>query len=377
MDKVTPLDKALAAGVKVPTFSTSHSVLTASLDGAGVLHIDGTANADVIKVANWGGLMHVVSGPDAEALITVDGKQMQGVSTDRVKGLLVNGFSGDDYIDLSYLAPQYWTLPNYACVYVPATVYGGAGNDIIYGGYGNDMLFGGSGMNFLDGGYGDDVLVGNGTLVGFMGDTLRGGGGHDVLFAETKGETVNYVTQLHLNGPANYLGHIEDWGTLQTPDDLVINGPSAFADDPAALQAIAREWQRPDLLDNRAQKIKDLTQGGGLNGKYLLAAGTIASYTPYPAGSRMDFWTDTVHINDQAMPGPTATLGADGVLRIVGTNGDDYISVFQFEGQLYVGKYNGTAMFNYPADITVDGKVVKCVRSRPGQVDQHPGTGWE
>jgi hypothetical protein len=43
---------------------------------------------------------------------------------------------------------------------IPATLYGGSGNDKVYGGAANDLLFGEAGNDLLDGGLGNDLLDG-------------------------------------------------------------------------------------------------------------------------------------------------------------------------------------------------------------------------
>lgn len=72
-------------------------------------------------------------------------------------------------------------------LWLPATVYGGAGSDALhggncsdqlYGGKGNDQLFGGPGCDQLSGGGGNDWLSGDDEM-----DVLDGGDGDDVLDA--------------------------------------------------------------------------------------------------------------------------------------------------------------------------------------------------
>lgn len=81
----------------------------------------------------------------------------------------------------------------------PATLDGGAGNDLLTGGIGGDYLFGGSGTDTLNGGDGDDVLVG-----GAGADILSGGAGYDVAsYGDAlSGVTVNLGNMLANTGDA-------------------------------------------------------------------------------------------------------------------------------------------------------------------------------
>ncbi|MEM9082699.1 MAG: hypothetical protein AAGB34_03820, partial [Planctomycetota bacterium] len=99
------------------------------------------------------------------------------------------------------------TASIYNSVNLPATVYGGGGNDIIngskkndilYGGNGDDRLTGNNGNDRLYGGDGDDILKGsNGDdslFGGFRTDTLEGNAGSDrfLVRAEVPNEIVDF-----------------------------------------------------------------------------------------------------------------------------------------------------------------------------------------
>jgi Ca2+-binding RTX toxin-like protein len=107
---------------------------------------------------------------------------------------------------------------------------GNGGNDVISGAAGNDVLVGGDGSDLLDGGPGRDVLIG-----GAANDNLSGGDGEDIL----------------------------------------IGGRTAFDIDLSALQAIQKEWARPDA--DYATRIGHLkgTLAGGLNGPTFLNPSTV------------------------------------------------------------------------------------------------------
>jgi Ca2+-binding RTX toxin-like protein len=107
---------------------------------------------------------------------------------------------------------------------------GNDGNDIISGGAGNDVLVGGFGNDLLDGGPGRDVLIG-----GVGNDNLNGGG----------------------------------------DDDILIGGRTVFDVNLAALQAIQKEWARPDAdYPTRVGHLKG-TLAGGLNGTTVLNSASV------------------------------------------------------------------------------------------------------
>jgi Ca2+-binding RTX toxin-like protein len=109
-------------------------------------------------------------------------------------GLLRNGTSGDDVINLAFQAP--WDIRDNAnggdgndTIYgnvADNRLNGGNGDDTIYASWGNDIVHGDAGNDYLDGQEGDDTIngdSGNDTVVGGGGkDTLDGGTGGDLLY---------------------------------------------------------------------------------------------------------------------------------------------------------------------------------------------------
>jgi Ca2+-binding RTX toxin-like protein len=73
--------------------------------------------------------------------------------------------------------------PNVVSADTGDTLHGGGGHDLIFGGSGDDRLNGGSGNDELQGGAGHDVLVGQSGV-----DLLIGGSGNDVLNGGTGGD---------------------------------------------------------------------------------------------------------------------------------------------------------------------------------------------
>src|SRR5205807_5332303 len=115
---------------------------------------------------------------------------------------------------------------------VPVMFFGGSGNDVLNlsGSVANNVLVGGTGTDRLIGGQGRDILIG-----GSGASTLNAGSGGDIL----------------------------------------IGGTTAYDNNAAALAAVLAEWSRTDI--DYSTRIAHLTGSltGGLNGSYLLNAGTV------------------------------------------------------------------------------------------------------
>lgn len=121
----------------------------------------------------------------------------------------------------------FWSAP---AVSIPATVWGGAGNDYVVGGQGSDVLVGGEGNDRLWGRNGADVIIG-----GTGKDALDGGRGDDILIADS-------------------------W---------------AFEDSVLALDAVRSEWNRNDVgYEQKRDHLLGVT-AGGLNGQYVLNQSTL------------------------------------------------------------------------------------------------------
>jgi len=134
-----------------------------------------------------------------------------------------------------------------------ATATGGtSGIRNVTGGAGDDTFIGDAAGNALLGGNGDDVIFGAAGA-----DDLQGGPGRDLIFAGSGADTVD--------GGAG--------------EDVLLAGLLTYFDeatgavDSQALAAIRAEWTRTDL--KYAARIANLTNGGGLNGTYVLNNTTV------------------------------------------------------------------------------------------------------
>jgi Ca2+-binding RTX toxin-like protein len=145
-------------GVVAPSLlPLDNSTVTASVND-GVLDVAGTPNNDKIVV--------ILSGSNLE--VKDDGSPVGSFAESGVTAIQIQGEAGDD------------TLKINASVTLPATLKGGAGNDILVGGGGSNVLIGAGGNDVLQGGAGVNLLVpgkfdvfsattGNDTLIGGTG----------------------------------------------------------------------------------------------------------------------------------------------------------------------------------------------------------------
>jgi hypothetical protein len=142
------------------------AAVTSTLGADGTLTVEGTDGPDSISFWAAGGYLGVIGVPThtpAGSSAWVPVKQVQRI--------VVNALGGDDRVTLDQT--RYGSDP----IRLPATIFGGAGNDYLVGDQGNDLI---------DGGAGNDTLVGRGAQ-----DTLVGGDGNDCLFAGSGSGTLD------------------------------------------------------------------------------------------------------------------------------------------------------------------------------------------
>ena len=163
----------------------------------GVLVVEGTINDDKISVEKHGNSFAVF----------VNGDLIGEFRRKEVNSIQINGYDGDDFIDLS----------NNISIY--SIVYGGQGNDLIFGSNGSNELHGDEGDDVIYGGNGADQLfgdAGNDWLFGGNGaDSLVGGAGNDFIFGGNGADS--------LDG-----GDDEDWLFGENGADLLLNGEHNF-----------------------------------------------------------------------------------------------------------------------------------------------------
>jgi hypothetical protein len=135
-------------------------------------------------------------------------------------GIVVHALSGNDNISID------------SAITRQTFIFGEAGNDTVSGGGGSDVIVGGDGNDKISGNAGRDLLF--------------GGNGSDSL-----------------NGGAD--------------DDLLDAGTTHFDTNIASLCKLQDEWVRTDKT--YAQRVSDITNGGGLNGSVELNKNTTFSST--------------------------------------------------------------------------------------------------
>ena len=140
-------------------------------------------------------------GPHDIIVVRAGAKQIGSFAESSVSTIYVQGFAGNDSIDVS------------PAIKIKTILDGGAGNDSIHAGGGPDVVLGGAGEDALFGGSGRDLLIG-----GAGKDTIHGGTGSDILIG---GETS------HDNNNADLLAILAEWNSADpyaTRIDKLTNG---------------------------------------------------------------------------------------------------------------------------------------------------------
>jgi Ca2+-binding RTX toxin-like protein len=185
-----------------------------------------------------------------------------------------------------------------------ATLFGGAGNDVITGGSGNDLLFGQAGNDTLSGRGGKDVLLG-----GTNSDTLVGGDGDDQSFGDAGNDRIvwNPGDDTDLNEGGNGIDTIEVNGG---------NGAETFAVTANGTRVrFDRVDSAPFSLDIGTSENLVVNMNGGDD--RFSAAGNLAALitVTVDGGAGND--------NIVGSNGADLLLGGDGNDLITGGDGDD------------------------------------------------------
>jgi VCBS repeat-containing protein len=143
----------------------------------------------------------VTADGSGNVVVLVDGApdtSFGTIAASAVTGIIVNGGTRDNLIDLSGVSSSDFTA--LAGVSVDAgdgndTVFGSDFSDAISGGTGGDSLAGGAGRDTLNGMFGNDTLAGDDDddrLLGGAGrDSIDGGAGHDTLRGQGGNDTLS------------------------------------------------------------------------------------------------------------------------------------------------------------------------------------------
>lgn len=187
----------------------------------GNLVVNGTSGADTIYL--WS------AAADNQAFAWINGESHGPFTLPAGGRVIVYGGDGNDQIFATDLR-------------IAATIYGGAGHDMITGGTANDRLDGGAGVDRVWGNAGDDLLIGgegNDFLDGHEGnDVLLGGDGDDVLDGG--------------NGRDLLLGGLgADLIRGGSGDDALFGFATAYDNDDSALAALQGVWVGSGDIDER------------------------------------------------------------------------------------------------------------------------------
>lgn len=159
------------------------------LNLSGTLVVDGTAGNDILEIARSGSTVRVLQAGSPDRMerevitsLGVGRFPVSSYSVSDVRGVIVNGLGGNDWIDVGQ-SPVRATV---AAGDGHDTVHGSAFNDFITGGNGNDRIAAHGGDDYLYGNDGDDVLEG-----GDGNDNLQGWNGNDRLFGQSGVDTLD------------------------------------------------------------------------------------------------------------------------------------------------------------------------------------------
>jgi Ca2+-binding RTX toxin-like protein len=167
-------------------------MLSVTLDGDGVVHVEGTRRNDAVAV--------VASTSKGRPTIRValNGREFVFRAGAVRRVTIVTG-KGDDEIVSGLPASSSRPHDHLDQTTVPMTVLAGAGDDVVTGSNAGDVLEGQAGDDLIYGYGGNDVIRcgdGNDTVLGGGGaDTIAGGAGDDDLAGDV--EYINQFPELH------------------------------------------------------------------------------------------------------------------------------------------------------------------------------------
>lgn len=157
---------------------------------SGKLSVFAGASESVAVSATGGNVVVAINGTPDTSFGTV--------AANAVQGIVVNGGSSGNQIDLSEAAGDFTALTG-------VTVNGNGGDDTILGSSYNDSIVGGAGNDSIDGGNANDTVsgdAGDDSLSGAEGDdSLSGDEGDDILFGNAGNDTLSGgIGNDHLRG---------------------------------------------------------------------------------------------------------------------------------------------------------------------------------
>jgi Ca2+-binding RTX toxin-like protein len=176
----------------VETLETRRLLSAAIQIHDGTLIVRGTPQADVIVVRSLGPIPVNAVNAVPPMLVTINGRQ-RTIELGKIRRVRVEAGAGDDLVTMTHnnIADAVLDVEQR----LPATIFGGDGNDTLIGGDAADYISGGAGKDSITGWTGNDTLEGDGNsdvLDGDSGkDLLRGGNGNDQIVTDDAGDSVS------------------------------------------------------------------------------------------------------------------------------------------------------------------------------------------
>jgi CSLREA domain-containing protein len=276
----------------------------------GVLHIQGTQNADIIEVTLEESFIKVRLNDEAAEFAGGD-----------VESMTVLGENGDDSIIATFVTQ-------------PMFIDAGDGNDTVKGGLGDDKILGRDGDDKLRGTQGDDSILGgdgNDSIQGQLGnDTVIGGNGNDTV----KGNDGNDFMRGDTGADSMQGGEGDDTMRGGGGNDSMVgeNGADRVNGGGGA------DFQDGGAGDDRA---------GGGSGADTLVGGDGADYLNAGTGPDQLIGGD----------GDDTLLGRAGDDILLGEDGDDYIKGLTGRDIAYGGHGADSFFANSDDDILIAGVI--------------------
>jgi uncharacterized protein GlcG (DUF336 family) len=193
----------------------------------GVLSIQAATGGDVLSLKR--------NSATNKLVLSEHGTPLAQFASGKVGNIVMTGSDGDDQLTIATNVLQ------------PATLSGGAGNDVLRAGGGPTLLLGGEGDDKLIGGAAPCILMGgngNDILVSKSGrDTLYGGPGADKLFAKQTDVLIGVDPSDSVFGTISQ-GDPSDPDVTLTPDDvklLLRRAAAASASEDAIIAVVDRQ----------------------------------------------------------------------------------------------------------------------------------------
>ncbi len=286
-----------------------------------------------------------------------------------------------------------------AAVLTPATVHGGAGDDVITGGGGGDRLEGGDGSDSITGEAGNDSLLGGpspDTIDGGAGsDLVDGGDDPDVYVFTGEGAAFNDAITVTAAGASVTVGNtanVAQTDTLNDIEQVDINTGSSTSSSPISDQVTINSLVGTEVdvvnVDGGPDSNNRLILNGGDSGETVtvgnIPGGSVFSEQVLGLDAVINLVLfvgtagDTLVINglggDDTVKADPSGLGTPPLFVLDGGDGDDFISA---DATLIGGAGNDTLIGGAGADSLDGGPGDDVLDGGPGSDTLDGGTGTD